>query len=187
MHSPAESLIVALRKKTNRRSEISILIIAVVVSFLSTAPGVATTLKVPEDDPAVSVDVPDSWKPESTDKGIACESPDQVATIFLEVTSAKELDGLIDENIDWLTKDQGVQVDKSSEQKQDFETGNMKWNRISWNATSKEWGPAIVGFVFSDAGGGKVLTVTYWITQKDREKHFPTIEKIFESVKRVGG
>jgi hypothetical protein len=104
----------------------------------------------------------------------------------LEVTSSKELDALIEENVDWLTKDQGVQLDKASEQKQDFETSNLKWKRISWSATSKEWGPATVGFVFADAGDGKILTVTYWVTQKDREKHLPTIEKIFESAKRTG-
>jgi hypothetical protein len=37
------------------------------------------------------------------------------------------------------------------------------------------------------SGNGKVLTVTYWITKKDQEKHFPTLEKIFESVKQIGG
>jgi hypothetical protein len=146
----------------------------------------AGTVNVPEDKPAVSVEIPDSWKPEETDKGIACESPDKVATIFFEVTSAKGLEALIDENVDWLTKDQGVELDKASEQKQEFETTNLQWKRISWSGTSKEWGPATVGFVFTDGGDGKVLTVTYWITKKDAEKHFPTIEKIFESVKRVG-
>jgi hypothetical protein len=146
----------------------------------------AGTVNVPEDKPAISVEIPDSWKPEETDKGIACESPDKVATIFFEVTSAKGLDALIEENIDWLTKDQGVELDKASEQKQEFETTNLQWKRISWSGTSKEWGPATVGFVFTDGGDGKVLTVTYWITKKDQEKHFPIIEKIFESVKRVG-
>jgi hypothetical protein len=29
----------------------------------------------------------------------------------------------------------------------------------------------------------EVLTVTYWITKKDAEKHMATIEKIFSSVK----
>jgi hypothetical protein len=144
------------------------------------------TLSIPADKPAVSLEVPDSWKPEDTDKGIACESPDKVATIFFEVTSSEGLDALIDENVDWLTKDQGVEIDKSSEQKQDFETTGMQWKRVSWSATSKEWGPAIVGFVFADCSNGKVLTVTYWITKKDAEKHLPAIEKIFESVKRVG-
>ena len=46
----------------------------------------AETLNIPEDDPAISLDVPHSWKPEVTDKGIACESPDQVATVYFAVT-----------------------------------------------------------------------------------------------------
>jgi hypothetical protein len=170
----------------NSLNRIAILVATLIFSLLVTNLVRAGTIEIPEDKPAVSVDVPDSWKPEDTDKGIACESPDKVATIFFEVTSAKEMDSLIDENVDWLTKDQGVQIDKASEQKQDFETTNLKWTRISWSATSKDWGPATVGFVFADAGNGKVLTVTYWITKKDQEKHFPAIEKIFESVKRVG-
>ncbi|HXM26177.1 MAG TPA: hypothetical protein VN957_09155 [Chthoniobacterales bacterium] len=155
-------------------------------SLLLTSFTFASTVNIPQDNPAVSVDIPDSWKPEETDKGVACESPDKVATIFFEVTSSSGLDALIDENVDWLTKDQGVQLDKASEQKQEFEAGNLGWKRISWGGTSKEWGPATVGFAFTDAGNGKVLTVTYWITKKDQEKHFPTIEKIFESVKRTG-
>jgi hypothetical protein len=109
-----------------------------------------------------------------------------VATVFFEVTSAKGLDALIDENVDWLTVDQGVQLDRASEQKQDFEAAGLEWKRISWSGNSKEWGPATVGFAFTAAGNGKVLTVTYWITKKDQEKHFPTLEKIFESVKPIG-
>jgi hypothetical protein len=166
---------------------IAILLSAIGIFLLVNGPARAGIVSIPEEKPAISVEIPDSWKPESTDKGIACESPDQVATIFFEVTSSKELDALIDENVDWLTKDQGVQLDKASEQKQEFETSNLKWKRISWSGTSKEWGPAIVGFVFADAGDGKVLTVTYWVTKKDQEKHIPTIEKIFESAKRAGG
>ena len=159
---------------------------ALTFSFLLTSLAPAGTVNVPEDNPAISVDIPDSWKPEATDKGVACEFPDKVATIFFEVTSAKGLDALIDENVDWLTKDQGVELDKASEQKQEFEAANLGWRRISWSGSSKEWGPTTVGFAFTDAGNGKVLTVTYWVTKKDQEKHFPTIEKIFESVKRIG-
>jgi hypothetical protein len=167
--------------------KLAILLGAIGVFLLINGPARAGTVNIPEEKPAVSVEIPDSWKPESTDKGIACESPDKVATIFLEVTTSNELDALIDENIDWLTKDQGVQLEKASEQKQEFETSNLKWKRISWSGSSKEWGPATVGFVFADAGDGKTLTVTYWVTKKDQEKHIPTIEKIFESAKRTGG
>jgi len=40
--------------------------------FASLSP--AATVNVPEDQPAISVDIPDSWKPEATEKGVACES-----------------------------------------------------------------------------------------------------------------
>ena len=42
-------------------------------SLLLTSFAHAGTVNIPQDNPAVSVDVPDSWKPEETDKGIACE------------------------------------------------------------------------------------------------------------------
>jgi hypothetical protein len=69
---------------------------------------------------------------------------DKVATVFFEVTSADGMDALIDENIDWLTKDQGVQLDRASEQKQEFEAANLEWKRISWSGNSREWGSAAV-------------------------------------------
>ncbi|HWY91606.1 MAG TPA: hypothetical protein VNY04_01800 [Chthoniobacterales bacterium] len=64
---------------------------------------------------------------------------------------------------DWLTKDQGVQLDRASEQKQEFEAAQPRWKRISWSGESKEWGPATVGFAFTEGGNGQVLTVAYWI------------------------
>jgi hypothetical protein len=104
-------------------------IAALTFSLLFTNLASASTVNIPDDKPTISVFVPDSWEPEETDKGIACESPDKVATLFIEVTSTKGVDALIDENIDWLTKDQGVRLDKASEQKQSFEAANLEWQQ----------------------------------------------------------
>ena len=106
--------------------KIALPVAALAFSLLLTVFAAAETLNIPEDDPAISLDVPHSWKPEVTDKGIACESPDQVATVYFEVTSQKGLDALIDENVEWLMKDQSVRVDKGSEQKQGFEAAGLK-------------------------------------------------------------
>jgi hypothetical protein len=159
---------------------------ALAFSLLLTSHAPAETVSIPEDQPAISLDIPHSWKPEVTDQGIGCESPDKVATIYFEVTPVKGVDALIDQNIDWLTKEQSVKVDKASEEKESFETGGLKWERISWTGDSKDWGASSVGFLFTDAGNGKILTVTYWITKEDQEKDFPTVKKILESVKLIG-
>jgi hypothetical protein len=159
---------------------------ALLVAFAALASlASAVTVKIPEDKPAAIADVPDSWKPEKTDHGIGCESPDQVATVYLEATGSKGLDGLISENIDWLTKEQKVDVDASSQTTKDFKSGGFDWTRISWEGSSKEWGPSYVGFMFVDLGNGKVLTITYWITKKGSDKVMPALEEILDSIKRV--
>lgn len=170
----------------NTMKKIAFPVAALAFSLLLTSRAPAETINIPEDEPAISLDIPHSWKPEVTDKGIGCESPDKVATIYFEVTSAKGLDALIEDNIEWLIKDQAIKVDKASEEKQDFEVASRKWGRISWNGDSKDWGPATIGFLFTDAGDGKILTVTYWISKEDQEKDFPTVTKILESVKLIG-
>jgi hypothetical protein len=143
----------------------------------------AKTIKVPEDAPAISVNVPDSWKPEDTDKGITTESPDQEATVMFEVTDAKSTDKLVDENVAWL-KEQKVTVDQSTKSEKDFKTENMTFSRISWDGKDEEYGPATIGFAFADVGNGKVLVVTYWITKKGMEKHEAELNKILNSVKK---
>jgi hypothetical protein len=158
------------------------LTIALFITIILTAAIVpAKTIKIPEDKPVISVNVPESWVPEPTDKGIAIESPDKVATVIFEVTSPKGVEALIDENIDWLMKDQKVKIDKDSKSEKDFKSGNLDWSRISWDGDNDEFGPATVGFLMTKAGN-KVVTVTYWITKKDSEKHMPQLDKILSSV-----
>jgi hypothetical protein len=163
----------------------SILLTAVFAAFSLTSFAVAGTVTIPKENPAALAKVPDSWKPEETDHGYMIESPDQVATVLLEATTVKGSDKLLDENIDWLVKEQKVKIDAKSKKESEIELGGRKWSVLSWDAGSKEWGPSVVGFIFTEVGNGKILTVTYWITKKDSEKHMPTIEKILASVKSV--
>lgn len=155
------------------------------VLALSTVLATAGTIKVPKDEPAVTINIPDNWEPEEDEGAILAESPDNVATVYFEVVeSEEELKEAIAGSAEWLQEHE-VKVDESTEQKKDFKTGEREWKVISWSATHKEWGPASVGFLFSEAGDGKLLTVTYWISKKDSEKSLATLEKIFGSVKTV--
>jgi hypothetical protein len=152
----------------------------ILVAFAAIAD--AKTIKIPEGKPVISVNVPDSWEPEATDKGIAIESPDKIVTVFFEVTSPKGMEELIDENVDWLMKDQKVEIDRESQSEKDFKNGDINWSRISWDGNNEEFGLATVGFLMTKAGN-KILTVTYWITKKDHEKQMPALDKILSGVK----
>lgn len=163
------------------------LAIATLVLALFTTLAPAGTIKIPADKPAATVTIPDSWEPEEDEDGVLAESPDNVATIFLEiVTDEKEMEAAIESSLEWLVKDHEVKVEADTKEEKDFkDESGREWSRISWSAESKEWGPAVVGFLFSEVGDGKVLTITYWISKTDSEKTLGTLGKIFSSVKKI--
>ena len=144
----------------------------------------ADTIKLPEKSPSVSIDVPDAWKGDETDKGFVCESPDSEATVIFEVTNAKGLDGLIEENIEWLAE-QKVTIDKSTQLSKEFKAAGMDWSVVSWDGKNEEYGAASIKFAFVDIGKGKVLMITYWVTKKGESKHADKLIKIFDSVKKL--
>ena len=155
---------------------------ACVLAFL-VGSAMAGVVNVPAKNPVVTVEVPDSWDPQETDKGIAIESADKVATVFFEIAaSEKGMKSLIDESIDWLVKDQGVNINLTSKRDQDILVGGMKSSLLSYDAYSKEFGPSKVGFMFTSIGK-RLLVTTYWVTVKGFSKQEAVLQRIFESVK----
>jgi hypothetical protein len=156
---------------------------ALSLSVLLTSTALADIVNVPARRPVVTIDVPDSWKPEETEKGIGIESPDSVATVFFEIArSEKGLKTIIDDNIDWLVKEQEVRVKGSTKVEKDIAVGGIKSSLMSYDADSKEWGPAKVGFIFTPVGE-RVLVTTFWISVKGFAKQEPVLDKILASVK----
>jgi hypothetical protein len=164
-----------------------ILLVSTLLLSLFSGLANAGTIKLPEDKPAVSVNVPDAWSPEEDDDGgILAESPDNVTTIYFEIVATeKEMDAAIESSVEWLMEDHKVKVDEATKADAEFEVGERKFHRISWEGTHPEHGPAVVGFIFTEVGQGKVLTMTYWINKKDAEKSLETLGEIFASVKSI--
>ena len=155
--------------------------------FMSFVVSLATagTINVPAKNAVITVNIPDSWEPEETDKGIAFESPDKVVTVFFEIAApGKSLNRLIDENIDWLVTEQSVRINAATKKVSEVSVGGIQSGVVHWDADSKDYGPAKVGFIVTLVGN-KTLLTTYWISIKGFQKQRATFEQIFESVKPV--
>lgn len=155
--------------------------------FMSSVVSLATadTINVPAKNTVVTVNVPDSWDPEQTNKGIAIESPDKVVTVFFEIAaSGKSVDRLIDENIDWLVNEQSLRINAATKKDSEMTVGGIKSEVLHWDANSKEFGPAKVGFIFTPVGR-KLLLITYWISIKGFQKQEASLNRILESVSPV--
>jgi len=89
-------------------------------------------------------------------------------------------------DIEWLAE-QKVTIDKSSQVTKDFKAAGMNWSVIGWDGKNEEYGPASIRFGFVEIGNGKILMITYWVTKKGESRHQETLNKMFDSVKKVGG
>ena len=105
---------------------------------LTTAMAPADTIKVPQDEPAVTLNIPDNWEPDQDDAGVLAESPDNVATVYFEVVGSEdELKEAIEGSVEWLAEHE-VKVDESTQEEKEFKTGEREWKVISWTANHKE-------------------------------------------------
>ena len=100
---------------------------------------------------------------------------------------AASLDGFLataDDNIDWLVKEQEVNVKGNTLKNSDIAVGGIKSSLMSYDADSKEYGPAKVGFIITPLAS-TVLITTFWISVKGFEKQEPVLNQILASVKPV--
>jgi hypothetical protein len=158
-------------------------LIAALCLSLAVGSALAGTINVPARRPAVTINIPDSWEPEETDRGVGCESPDKVATVFFEVVgSEKGLNNLLDDHLEWLVDEHGVKVKASSKNEAEVLVGGIRSQLLGYDAHSKEWGPAKVGFIFTPVNG-KMLVTSYWISVKGFSNIEGTLNRILASVK----
>lgn len=155
------------------------------LGLMTTLAAQAGVIRFPESRPAVSINIPDNWEPERTAKGVQAESPDGVVTMVFEYAATeKEMDGIIDENIEWLINEAGVKVVKNSRQDSKGSAGGIASDIMFYDATHKEYGPARVGFMFTPIKNGLMIT-TFWISKKGADANLNTINRILSTVRPI--
>ena len=158
------------------------LILAAALGCCLATPGFAKTFELPDANPAVVVTLPNSWKPSEVDKGAEATSADGETYIAVETATAKGMKTLIDEDIDFLTK-QGVVIDRSTQETKDTELNDMKVSFLHWKGKDKD-GPTAVTLGIFGVSDNLVLLLTAWSSPKGDTKHGDELTAILQSIKR---
>lgn len=159
-------------------------LLAFLLALVSGSTAMAKTFQIPENKPAIALDIPNGWGPELTDHGVQAESPDEVVTVFFEVAkSEKQMNSLIDDSFAWLTEEHNLKINANSKVESDLMVGGVKSSKIEFSASSKKFGPAKVGFIFAPVAN-RLLVITYWVTAKEfTAQHQGVLNQIYSSVK----
>jgi hypothetical protein len=155
-------------------------LIATALSCLIAVPVLAKTFQLPDANPAVSVTLPDKWKPTEVEKGVEATSPDSETYVAFETATAKGMETLIDEDIQFLT-DQGVVVDKSTQQAHDTTMNGMAVSFLRWSGKDKD-GPTNVTLGIFGVTGNLVLLMTAWSSPAGEKLYDKEMNQMVSSV-----
>ena len=145
-------------------------------------PALAKTYDLPDANPAVSVTLPNGWKPTEVDKGVEATSPDGETYVAFETATAKGMEALIDEDIAFLTR-QGVEIDRATQQSQDMAVNGVKVSMLHWTGKDKD-GPTAVTLGIFGVTDNLILLMTAWSSPAGDKAHGGELTTILNSVKR---
>jgi hypothetical protein len=150
-------------------------------AFVATAQ--AKEFQLPDANPAVSVTLPDSWKPEAIDTGAEATSPDGGAYIALETSPAKGVNDLIDSDIEFLKKNK-VTIDPATQQSQDTKVNGMPVTFLRWTGKDED-GPTAVTLVIFGVSDKLILLMTAWASPAAEKKFSADLDSTVASVKPI--
>ncbi|MBN9082713.1 MAG: hypothetical protein BGP04_00810 [Rhizobiales bacterium 62-17] len=157
------------------------ILFATFVAFLHIMPAAAKNFAVPDKNPAITLTIPDNWKTEEIEYGYSARPSDEAVFFSVEFASARNIDKMMANNEAWMKENEIKQVKPIK--------AEMPINGISSTVfqfrTTDANGPTTVEFILMPAGNERVIMITVWGNDEEREKHGKAIDGIFGSIKPI--
>ena len=158
-----------------------LLVAALLVLTIPTA-AYAKVFTLGDDAPVASIEVPDSWEPETYEDGVSGTSPDGMY-MYAEVVDAADLEGAVTEGIKYL-QGEGVSLDDAT-----MKSGNVKMGAYDvvlreWHGKDKE-GEAVVTLGVVVLSEDKMMLVVSWASPEADKKNGPDMQKMLATVAAV--
>ena len=141
----------------------------------------AKVYSLPSSNPVATIDLTDSWKPDTFDGGVEMTSPDGGLYFSAESVTGKELSSTIADTLKTL-EGQGLQIDPSSKQENDFENNGVKFHDFTYKATDKD-GPTNFELIIIDTDQpGTYVMLTYWGSDAADKANDDAMTKVMQSI-----
>ena len=158
------------------------LLTAGIILCASIAPGVAENIAVPSKDPIATLTVPDKWETQEIEWGYSATSPDGGLAFYVESAPASRVENLFATNDEWL-KENNIKP-KGEHSEAEVNIAGLPAKVFSYPATDDD-GDTVIDFVVIQEGKGRVILLTLWGSQEDREANQDDLDAIKKSIKPI--
>jgi len=148
---------------------------------LLTTPTIAKNFAVPDKNPAVTITVPNDWKTQEIEFGYSARPPDEAVFFSVEFASARNIDKMMATNQAWM-KDNKIKMVEPI--KADAPLNGIPATIFQYKTTDGN-GPTTVDFILLPAGNNRMIMITVWGNDEERETHGKALDAIFGSIKAI--
>ena len=139
----------------------------------------AKVFELPEENPAITVTLPDAWSPEEIDKGAQATSPDSSIYVALEIEKAKDTQKAVQDALVWLRK-KGVKFDQSSQRRKEGEINGLPVVQLEFDGKDND-GPTSVALSVFVLSSERIGILTFWGSPKGQKKYANQLETVLKS------
>ncbi|SFI39163.1 hypothetical protein SAMN05216304_102551 [Bosea sp. OK403] len=154
---------------------------AVIAALLMIAPAFAKNFAVPTKNPAVTITVPNDWKTQEIDYGYSARPQDEAVFFSVEFADARNIDKMLANNDAWM-KDNKIK--KVEPIKAEAPLNGIPATIFQYRTTDGN-GPTKVDFILLPAGQNRMIMLTVWGSDEERETHGKELDAIFGSIKAI--
>jgi hypothetical protein len=161
------------------------IVFAAVLATLVATSAIAETHSIPNDNPSVTVTIPDNgWSVTEIDTGIEVSSDDDEVYMAIQGVPLKNLVDLVGQTIAYPER-AGVTVDKSSEKETKGTINGMDMHDIGWSGKDKD-GDVVIHLLMIAVSGTQAVMFTYWASPDGDKQYDAEVTKMVRSIKKAG-
>lgn len=158
-----------------------IICLAVALTLSLVAPAWAKKFAFPQNDPAATISIPDTWKTKTIEYGFQAKSPDGDIYFSIESASVKAMDKMLADNTAWM-KDNKISFTGKPTEK-DINLGGLPGKLQAYPAKDEN-GETQILLIFAESGQ-RLIFITLWASEEEQKANDKDIGAMMSSIKAI--
>jgi len=154
------------------------------ICVLLATPVFSATHKLPEDEPIITIEIPDEWQTKEIGESIQATAPGDPIQVLIVPPEGSKIAETMGEAMRYIRNTGGIVVKADSIKNEPGKLNDMEVRRVSWEGKDKN-GDVRIQFTIVSLTGKKFVLVACWGSPKAEQKHEADLKKILQSIKKT--
>jgi hypothetical protein len=157
---------------------------AISICVLLATPAFSATHKLPEEEPYVTIEIPDEWQTKEIGESLLATAPGDPIHVLIVPPEGNKLAEAMGEAMRYIRNTGSIVVKAESVKKELGRLNDMDVRQLSWQGKDKN-GDVKIQFTFVSLAQRKSVLVACWGPPKAEQKHEADLKKILQSIKKA--